>query len=161
MGWPGPGPAWSAWAGSTTWRSDPDARVADLGVGPRQRVEILKALHRGADTLILDEPTAVLTPQEADHLFRILRALRDEGKTVVLITHKLREVLEVTDAVTVMRQGQVVATRPTADTSPEELAELMVGRAVNLHVDKAPARPARPSSRSMAWWWRTAGASPA
>ena len=83
---------------------DPDATVADLGVGPRQRIEILKALYRGADVLILDEPTAVLTPQEADHLFRILRALRDEGKTVVLITHKLREIREVTDVVTVMRQ---------------------------------------------------------
>jgi general nucleoside transport system ATP-binding protein len=118
-----------------------DARVGDLGVGQRQRVEILKALYRGADVLILDEPTAVLTPQEADHLFRILRALRGEGKTVVLITHKLREIREVTDVVTVMRQGRVVATLPTADTTPEQLAELMVGRRVSLRVDKAPAHP--------------------
>jgi simple sugar transport system ATP-binding protein len=120
---------------------DLDARVGDLGVGHRQRVEILKALYRGAEVLILDEPTAVLTPQEADHLFRILRALRGEGKTVVLITHKLREIREVTDVVTVMRQGRVVATLPTAGTTPEQLAELMVGRKVSLRVDKAPARP--------------------
>jgi simple sugar transport system ATP-binding protein len=123
---------------------DPDARVADLDVGRRQRVEILKALYRGADVLILDEPTAVLTPQEADDLFRILRALRDEGKTVILITHKLREIRELTDAVTVMRQGRVVATLPTADTTAEQLAELMVGRKVSLRVDKAPARPGEP-----------------
>jgi simple sugar transport system ATP-binding protein len=120
---------------------DLDTRVQDLGVGQRQRVEILKALYRGADVLILDEPTAVLTPQEADHLFRILRAFRGEGKTVVLITHKLREIREVTDVVTVMRQGQVVATLPTAETTPEQLAELMVGRRVSLRVDKEPARP--------------------
>ena len=110
-------------------------------MGQRQRVEILKALYRGADLLILDEPTAVLTPREADHLFRILRALRGEGKTVVLVTHKLREIREVTDVVTVMRQGRVVATRPTAETTPEQLAELMVGRRVNLRVDKTSSRP--------------------
>jgi general nucleoside transport system ATP-binding protein len=120
---------------------DLDTRVRDLGVGQRQRVEILKALYRGADVLILDEPTAVLTPQEADHLFRILRALRGEGKTVVLITHKLREIRVVTDMVTVMRQGRVVATLPTGETTSEQLAELMVGRRVSLRVDKAPARP--------------------
>jgi simple sugar transport system ATP-binding protein len=123
---------------------DPDARIADLGVGPRQRVEILKALYRGAGVLILDEPTAVLTPAEADHLFRILRSLRAQGTTVILITHKLREIREVTDTVTVMRQGRVVATRPTADTTSDELAALMVGRAVNLRVDKTPARPGEP-----------------
>jgi len=120
---------------------DLDARVADLGVGQRQRVEILKALYRGADLLILDEPTAVLTPQEADHLFEILRALRRQGKTVLLITHKLREIQDATDVVTVMRQGQVVATRPTAETTPQELAELMVGRTVTLRVDTTPAQP--------------------
>jgi ABC-type uncharacterized transport system ATPase subunit len=123
---------------------DPDARAADLGVGQRQRVEILKALYRGADLLILDEPTAVLTPQEADHLFEILHALRRQGKTVLLITHKLREIREVTDVVTVMRQGRVVATLPTAETTPEHLAALMVGRAVSLRVDKAPSRPGEP-----------------
>jgi simple sugar transport system ATP-binding protein len=120
---------------------DLDAQVGDLPVGSQQRVEILKALYRGAQVLILDEPTGVLTPQEADHLFRILRALRDEGKTVILITHKLREVLDVTDRVTVMRQGAVVAERRTSETSKEELAELMVGRKVLLRVDKKPAKP--------------------
>src|SRR5438445_5163492 len=123
---------------------DPDTRVEDLGVGQRQRVEILKALYRGADLLILDEPTAVLTPQEADHLFRVLAALRAEGKTVVLITHKLREIHEATDVVTVMRQGQVVATLPTAGTTSEQLAELMVGRKVSLRVHKEPCRPGAP-----------------
>jgi ABC-type uncharacterized transport system ATPase subunit len=123
---------------------DPDARVADLGVGHRQRVEILKALYRGAEMLILDEPTAVLTPQEADHLFRILTSLRDEGKTILLITHKLREIRDATDVVTVMRQGAIVATLPTAETAAEQLAELMVGRKVSLRVDKAPARPGEP-----------------
>jgi simple sugar transport system ATP-binding protein len=123
---------------------DPDARVEHLGVGQRQRVEILKALYRKADLLILDEPTAVLTPQEADHLFRILDALRSEGKTVLLITHKLREIREITDVVTVMRQGQVVATLPTADTTSEQLAELMVGRAVILRVDKTASRLGEP-----------------
>ncbi|MBM3598304.1 MAG: ABC transporter ATP-binding protein [Alphaproteobacteria bacterium] len=120
---------------------DLDTPVGELPVGLQQRVEILKALYRGAQVLILDEPTGVLTPQEADHLFRILRALRDEGKTVILITHKLREILEVTDRVTVMRQGAVVAERATRDTTKEELAELMVGRKVLLRVEKSPAKP--------------------
>ncbi len=120
---------------------DPDAVIEELPVGLQQRVEILKALYRGADILILDEPTGVLTPAEADHLFRILRQLKDEGKTVVLITHKLREIMAVTDNVSVMRQGQMVATRRTAETTVEELAELMVGRRVLLHVEKGEARP--------------------
>lgn len=123
---------------------DPDALVGELGVGQQQRVEILKALYRGAEVLILDEPTAVLTPQEADELFRILRALKDQGKTVVLITHKLREVMDVTDAVTVMRAGEVVGNVRTADVNKETLADLMVGRKVNLKVDKAPRAPGAP-----------------
>ncbi|MBS0521240.1 MAG: ATP-binding cassette domain-containing protein, partial [Proteobacteria bacterium] len=120
---------------------DPDARVADLSVGEQQRVEILKVLLRGARILILDEPSAVLTPQETERLFRILRVLRDRGVTVVLITHKLREVMAVTDRVFVMRQGQLVAERNTAATTPEELAELMVGRKVRLGVDHVPPQP--------------------
>ena len=120
---------------------DPDAVVETLPVGLRQRIEILKALYRGADTLILDEPTGVLTPQEVDHLFRILRALRDQGKTVILITHKLREIMALTENVTVMRQGEVVANVKTSETSREQLAELMVGRSVLLRVKKSPARP--------------------
>ncbi|SEA36611.1 ABC transporter ATP-binding protein [Rubrimonas cliftonensis] len=120
---------------------DPDAVVGELPVGLQQRVEILKALFRGAKTLILDEPTGVLTPEEADHLFRILGRLRDEGKTVILITHKLREIMAATDAVSVMRRGEIVATVRTAETSVEALAEAMVGRRVLLRVEKGPARP--------------------
>ncbi len=120
---------------------NPDALIENLSVGHQQRVEILKALYRQADILILDEPTGVLTPPEADHLFRILRGLKDQGKTVILITHKLREIMEITDAVSVMRRGEMVATVETARTSPEELAELMVGRKVLLRVDKKPAAP--------------------
>ena len=120
---------------------DPDAIVGELPVGLQQRVEILKALFRGADVLILDEPTAVLAPQEADHLFNILRSLKAQGKTVVLITHKLREVLAVTDTVTVMRAGAVVATLPTSEATRERLAELMVGRKVLLRVAKEAAKP--------------------
>jgi len=123
---------------------DLDRPVGELPVGAQQRVEILKALHRGADLLILDEPTGVLTPQETAHLFRILRALKAQGKTVVIITHKLREIMELTDAVTVMRRGQVVATLPTADTDAAGLAERMVGRPVLLRVDKSPATPGAP-----------------
>jgi len=122
---------------------DPDALIEDLSVGHQQRVEILKALYRQAEILILDEPTGVLTPAEADHLFRILRGLKDQGKTIILITHKLREIMEITDTVSVMRRGQMTATVKTAETSPEQLAELMVGRKVLLQVEKAPAQPGR------------------
>ncbi len=108
---------------------DPDASVETLPVGLRQRVEILKALHRGAEVLILDEPTAVLTPIEVQALFEELRALAGAGKTILLVTHKLKEVMAITDAVTVMRQGAVVAHRETKSTTPAELAALMIGRA--------------------------------
>ena len=120
---------------------DLDAMVGDLPVGLQQRVEILKALYRGADILVLDEPTGVLTPQEVDNLFRILRTLREQGKTIILITHKLREIMALTDVVTVIRRGETVAHFKTAETSKEELAEMMVGRSVLLRVDKSPARP--------------------
>jgi len=122
---------------------DPDAIVQDVSVGQQQRLEILKALYRGADILILDEPTGVLTPEEADDLFRVLRVLREQGKTVILITHKLREIMAITDTVSVMRQGQMVTTMPTADTSPERLAEAMVGRRVLLRVEKGAAHPGK------------------
>jgi simple sugar transport system ATP-binding protein len=122
---------------------DPDAIVGELPVGLQQRVEILKALFKGAEVLILDEPTGVLTPDEADHLFRILGQLRDQGKTVILITHKLREIMAITDHVSVMRRGELVATKETKTTSVGELAELMVGRRVLLHVEKGKARPAQ------------------
>jgi ABC-type uncharacterized transport system ATPase subunit len=122
---------------------DPDQIVENLSVGHQQRVEILKALYRQADILILDEPTGVLTPSEADHLFRILSNLRDQGKTIILITHKLREIMNATDTVSVMRRGQMTATVKTSETSPPELAELMVGRKVLLQVDKKPATPGK------------------
>jgi len=122
---------------------NPDAIVEDVSVGLQQRVEILKALYRGADVLILDEPTGVLTPAEADHLFRVLRTLRDQGKTIILITHKLREIMAITDTVSVMRQGEIVKTLPTKETNPEQLAELMVGRRVLLRVEKGPANPGK------------------
>lgn len=120
---------------------DPDTLIEDLSVGHQQRVEILKALYRNADILILDEPTGVLTPAEADHLFRILKNLRGQGKTIIVITHKLREIMEITDTVSVMRRGEMTATVTTSESSPEELAELMVGRKVLLHVPKTPAQP--------------------
>jgi ABC-type uncharacterized transport system ATPase subunit len=118
-----------------------DAETGHLPVGMQQRVEILKALHHQAEILILDEPTAVLTPAEADQLFRMLALLRDQGKTVILVTHKLREIMAITDRVTVMRQGAVVHETATADTSPRALAEQMVGRSVLLRVEKGPAAP--------------------
>lgn len=123
---------------------DLDRPVGELPVGAQQRVEILKALYRGADLLILDEPTGVLTPQEADHLFHILRARKAQGKTVIIITHKLREIMELTDTVTVMRRGTVVAEVSTATTNPDALAERMVGRKVQFRAGKTPARPGAP-----------------
>ncbi|MBV9520839.1 MAG: ABC transporter ATP-binding protein, partial [Hyphomicrobiales bacterium] len=117
---------------------DPDARIADLSVGQQQRVEIIKALYRGAQVLVLDEPTAVLTPAEAAALFQLLGALKAQGKTIILITHKLQEMMAVTDRVSVMRQGEIVATMDTASTSPRALAALMVGREVLLRVEKKP-----------------------
>ncbi|HEX8165720.1 MAG TPA: ATP-binding cassette domain-containing protein, partial [Beijerinckiaceae bacterium] len=123
---------------------DPDAVVGELPVGLQQRIEIVKALVRGADVLILDEPTAVLTPAEADGLFGLLASLKARGKTVILITHKLREVMAATDRVSVMRRGEMVATLDTKKTSPPELAELMVGRRVLLRVEKAFRAPGPP-----------------
>jgi general nucleoside transport system ATP-binding protein len=120
---------------------NPDAVIEELPVGLQQRVEILKALYRGAEILILDEPTGVLTPAEANHLFRILGQLKEQGKTIIFITHKLREIMAITDTVSVMRRGEMVATRQTAATTVEELAELMVGRRVLLRVNKGEAHP--------------------
>ena len=122
---------------------NPDAIVGELSVGLQQRVEILKALVRGADILVLDEPTAVLTPAEADQLFEMLSVLKGERKTIIFITHKLREIMSLTDRVSVMRRGEMVATFDTANTSPPELADAMVGRKVILKIDKGPAHPGR------------------
>jgi simple sugar transport system ATP-binding protein len=121
---------------------DPEALVQDLSVGQQQRVELLKALYRHARLLILDEPTAVLTPQEVEEFFAILRRMREQGKTVIIITHKLSEVLAISDDVTVMRDGRVVGRVKTKETSAAELARMMVGRDVLLRVEKPDARPA-------------------
>ena len=123
---------------------DPAAEVGALPVGVQQRVEILKLLYRDARILILDEPTAVLTPMEKDQLFAVLRGLRADGRCVVLVTHKLTEIMEVADRVTVMRDGQVVATREIGSTSGQELTQLMVGREVNLRAEKSQQKRGSP-----------------
>jgi simple sugar transport system ATP-binding protein len=127
---------------------DPRARVESIGVGQQQRVEIVKALYREAEILILDEPTAVLTPQEARELFGILRALVDEGTlSVIFISHKLKEVLEIADRITVLRRGKKIETLPREGATTETLARLMVGREVLLRVEKKPAEPGEPLLR--------------
>ena len=123
---------------------DPEARVGSLSVGWQQRVEILKALYRNARILVLDEPTAVLTPQETDEIFAVLRRLADEGHSIVFISHKLYEVLEIADRITVIRRGRVVGERKPAETDEDDLAELMVGREVQLVVDRGTSHPAGP-----------------
>ncbi len=123
---------------------DPDAVIEDITVGQQQRVEILKALYRGAEILILDEPTAVLTPQEIDELIEIIRGLTAQGTSVVFITHKLNEILDVADRVTVLRRGQSVETISTDGATQDSLAALMVGRDVNLSVERPPATPGDP-----------------
>ncbi len=120
---------------------DPDALVSDLPVGLQQRVEIIKALYRQADILILDEPTAVLTPQEADDLFRIMRELAAQGISIIFISHKLKEVLKISDRITVLRGGRVVGTTRPQETDQAHLAAMMVGREVILQVEKGEARP--------------------
>ena len=120
---------------------DPHANLGDLPVGMQQRVEILRALYQGSKILILDEPTALLTPQEVEDLYLILRRLKADGTTIIFITHKLREVATVSDRVTVIRRGKTIGTRITSETTPRELAELMVGRQVLLRVDRPPASP--------------------
>jgi ABC-type uncharacterized transport system ATPase subunit len=117
---------------------DPDAMVEDLPVGVQQRVEIIKILYREADILILDEPTAVLTPQEVEELFKVIHSLVDQGKSVIFITHKLKEVLAIADRITVLRDGRVVGTTTPAEATEASLAKMMVGREVILTVDKKP-----------------------
>ncbi|WP_318615353.1 ABC transporter ATP-binding protein [Sporosarcina sp. YIM B06819] len=120
---------------------DPNAKIEDISVGMQQRVEILKTLYRGAEILIFDEPTASLTPQEINELILIMRKLIDEGKSIIIITHKLQEIMDVSDRVTVIRKGQGIGTVITAETNPEELATLMVGRQVTFKTEKGPAYP--------------------
>jgi len=123
---------------------DPNARIEKITVGQQQRVEILKALYRGAEILILDEPTAVLTPQEAKELFEIIEGLKSQGKSIVFISHKLNEVLEIADRITVLRRGKRIETIPRAGATEAGLARSMVGREVLLRVDKKPAQPGEP-----------------
>jgi general nucleoside transport system ATP-binding protein len=126
---------------------DPRAVVQDITVGQQQRVEILKALYRGADILVLDEPTAVLTPQEAKELFAIVKSLTEQGKSIIFISHKLNEVTEIADRITVLRRGKKIETLPSAGATEEGLARLMVGREVLLRVDKSPGSPGLPLLR--------------
>ncbi|MCW8843843.1 MAG: ABC transporter ATP-binding protein [Rhodobacteraceae bacterium] len=123
---------------------DPDALIETLPVGIQQRVEILKVLFRSADVIILDEPTAVLTPQEVEDFFDIVRALRDAGKAIVFITHKLHEILEISDRISVLRHGRITGEGDPAKLTTDTLAEMMVGRPVSFTVDKTPANPGRP-----------------
>jgi len=129
---------------------DPRARVQDLSVGAQQRVEIVKALYRGADILILDEPTSVLTPQEADDLFKVLRELVGQGHTVIFITHKLDEVMAVAERITVLRDGRRITTVAAAETSKAELARMMIGRDVLFRLEKPVGSPGPPRCRSAA-----------
>ena len=122
---------------------DPDAKIEDISVGMQQRVEILKALYRGADILILDEPTAVLTPQEIDRLIQIMRDLTSAGKTIIVITHKLKEIKASSNTCTIIRRGQYVDEVTVADVTEEDLADMMVGHHVNLQVEKQPATPGK------------------
>ena len=123
---------------------DPDARIDRITVGQQQRVEILKALYRGAEILVLDEPTAVLTPQEAQELFEIIRSLKEQGKSIIFISHKLHEVLEIADRITTLRRGKIVGTVPAAGATEEGLARMMVGREVLLRIDKTVPKPGEP-----------------
>lgn len=120
---------------------DPYAKIEDISVGMQQRVEILKTLYRGADIIIFDEPTASLTPQEISELMQIMKRLVEEGKSIILITHKLKEIMEVSDRVTIIRKGEGIGTVVTADTNPDQLAEMMVGRQVTFKTEKGPANP--------------------
>ena len=116
---------------------DPKKKVYEMSVSEKQTVEIIKVLYRGADILILDEPTAVLTPQETEKLFNVLRRMRNEGKAIVIITHKLHEVLSLSDKVSVLRKGEYIGTVETAKTSESELTEMMVGKKVSLNIDRS------------------------
>ena len=115
---------------------DPNQKIYDMSVSQKQRVEILKVLYRGADILILDEPTAVLTPQETDKLFAVLRKMKADGKAIVIITHKLHEVMDISDRVAVLRKGKYIGAVETSQTNPQQLTEMMVGHAVKLEIDR-------------------------
>ncbi len=122
---------------------NPSAKIEDITVGMQQRVEILKVLYRNANIIIFDEPTAVLTPQEIDELINIIRLLKEEGKTIIIITHKLKEIKAVADRCTVLRRGKLIDTVDVADVTESDLAEMMVGKAVEFNIEKSPANPSR------------------
>ncbi|MEN3189440.1 MAG: ABC transporter ATP-binding protein [Atribacterota bacterium] len=128
---------------SMGFKIDPDAKIENISVGIQQRVEIIKVLYRGAEILVMDEPTAVLTPQEVEELFGILKSLKKQGKTIIFITHKLNEVMAISDRVTVMRKGKVVGVKNTKDTNKEEIATMMVGRKVIFEIKKQPLKLGR------------------
>ena len=123
-------------SGKYGFQLDPDKKIYDMSVSEKQTVEIVKVLYRGADILILDEPTAVLTPQETEKLFDVLRAMRDDGKAVIIITHKLQEVLEISDRVAVLRKGEFIGMVDTRDATAQSLTDMMVGQATSLHIDR-------------------------
>ena len=123
---------------------DPDKKVYEMSVSEKQTVEIIKVLYRGADILILDEPTAVLTPQETEKLFNVLRSMREAGKTVIIITHKLNEVMEISDVVAVMRKGEHIKTVRTVNTNPDELTEMMVGHSITLDIKRVEPKNPKP-----------------
>ena len=133
---------------------DPYAKIEDISVGMQQRVEILKTLYRGAEILIFDEPTASLTPQEIDELISIMKKLIEEGKSIIIITHKLQEIMDVSDRVTVIRKGQGIGTVITAETEPEQLATLMVGRQVTFKTEKGPHIRRTKYYISKTWSWK-------
>ena len=127
---------------------DPQKKVYDMSVSEKQTVEIIKVLYRGADILILDEPTAVLTPQEITRLFDVLRRMKEDGKSIIIITHKLNEVLEVSDRVAILRRGEHIATVNTDETNEAELTEMMVGRKISLNISRSGARESDPAGCS-------------
>ena len=127
------------------FRIDPSKKIYDMSVSEKQTVEIIKVLYRGAEILILDEPSAVLTPQETDRLFDVLRKMREDGKSILIITHKLHEVLAISDRVAILRKGEHIATVETAETTAEELTEMMVGKKVSLNIDRP--EPVNPADR--------------
>ena len=119
---------------------DPKKKIYEMSVSEKQTVEIIKVLYRGADILILDEPTAVLTPQETEKLFKVLRRMRDDGKSIIIITHKLHEVLSISDKVAVLRKGEHIATVNTSETNESELTEMMVGKKISLNIERSEAK---------------------
>ena len=127
---------------------DPDQKIYDMSVSQKQTVEIIKVLYRGADILILDEPTAVLTPQETDRLFDVLRAMRNDDKAIIIITHKLQEVLAISDRVTVLRKGEYIGTVPTSEATPQSLTDMMVGQATKLNIERPEPKNTKKLRRS-------------